>query len=63
MVQETHLTCEVDCRVPDDVFVVYSAFGSHLSAGNSLLVERSLGAIVNIVFGGDGAGCRWLMLP
>ncbi len=34
--------------------VVYSAFGSRLSAGVSLLVERSLDAIVNVVFAGDG---------
>ena len=53
-VQETHFTCEADCRVLEDDFVVYSAFGSHLSAGVSLLVGRSLDAIVNIVFAGDG---------
>ena len=35
-------------------FVVYSAFGSRLSTGVSLLVERSLDAIVNVVFAGDG---------
>ena len=35
-------------------FVIYSAFGSHLSAGVSLLVGRSLDAIVNVVFAGDG---------
>ena len=53
-VQETHFTCEADCRVLEDDFVVYSAFGSHLSAGVCLLVGRSLDAIVNIVFAGDG---------
>ena len=54
MVQETHFTCETDCRVLESDFVVYSAFGSRLSAGVSLLVGRSLDAIVNIVFAGDG---------
>ena len=37
----------------DNDFVVYSAFGSRLSAGVSLLVGRSLDAIVNFVFAGD----------
>ena len=37
----------------EDGFVVFSAFGSHLSAGVSLLVGRSLDAIVNVVFAGD----------
>ena len=54
-VQETHFTCEADCRVLEDDFVVYSAFGSRLSAVVSLLVRHSLNAIVNIVFaGGEG---------
>ena len=53
-VQETHFTCEADCWVLEDDFVIYSAFGSRLSAGISLLVGRSLDAIVNIVFAGDG---------
>ena len=53
-VQETHLTCEADCRVLEDDFVVFSAFGSHLSAGVSLLVGCSLDAIVNLVFAGYG---------
>ena len=37
-----------------DDFVVYSAFGSRLGAGISLLVGRSHDAIVNVVFSGDG---------
>ena len=53
-VQETSFTCKADCRVRENDFVVYSAFSSYLSAGVSLLVERSLDAIVNIVFAGDG---------
>ena len=53
-VQETHFICEVDCRVLENDFVVYSAFGSRLSAGVSLLVGRSLDAIVDVVFAGDG---------
>ena len=51
--KETHFTCEADCRVLENDFVVYSAFGSRLSAGVSLLVGRSLDAIVNLVFAGD----------
>ena len=53
-VQETHFTCVADCRVLEDEFVVFSAFGSHCSAGVSLLVGRSLNAMVNFVFAGDG---------
>ena len=53
-VQETHLVCEVDCKVLKHDFVVYSAFGSRFGAGVSLLVGRSLDAIVNVVFAGDG---------
>ena len=51
-VQETHFTCEADCRGLD--VVVFSAFGSHHSAGVSLLVGWSFDAIVNLVFAGDG---------
>ena len=53
-VQETHFICKADCRVLENDFVVYSAFGSRLSAGVSLLVGRSLDAIVDVVFAGDG---------
>ena len=35
-------------------FIIYSAFGSHFSAGVSQLVGRSLDAIVNVAFAGDG---------
>ena len=59
-VQETHFICEADCRVLENV---YSAFGSRFSAGVSLLVGRSLDAIVDVVFQVTGAGCWWLMLP
>ena len=52
--QETHFVCEADCRVLKIDFVVYSAFGSRFGAGLSLLVGRSLDAIVNVVFAGDG---------
>ena len=53
-VQETNINCEADCRVLEGDIVVFSAFGSHLSAGVSLLVGRSLDAIFNLVFAGDG---------
>ena len=53
-VQETHFTSEADCRVLEGDFVVFSAFGRHNSAGVSLLVERSLDAIVNLAFADDG---------
>ena len=62
-VQETHFVCKVDCRVLKDDFVVYSAFCSRFGAGVSLLVGRSLDAIVNVIFASDGARCWWLMLP
>ena len=35
--------------------MVFSAFRSHCSAGVSLLLGRSLKAIVNLVFAGDGS--------
>ena len=54
VVQETYFTCKADCWVLENDFVVYSAFGSHLSAGVSLLVGCSLDVIVDIVFAGDG---------
>ena len=53
-VQEIHFTCEADCRVLENYFVVYLAFDSRLSAGVSLVVERSLDAIVNVIIAGDG---------
>ena len=54
VVQETHLTCAADCRMLESHLVVFSAFGSRCSAGVSLLVGRSLDAIVNLVFPDDG---------
>ena len=53
-VQETHFVCGADCWVLEDDFVVYSAFSSRFGAGVSLLVGRSLDAVVNVVFAGDG---------
>ena len=53
-VQETHFTGETDCRVLENDFVVYSAFGRRFSARVSLLVGRSLDTIINVVFAGDG---------
>ena len=53
-VQETHFTCDADCRVLENDFNVFSAYGSHVSAGVSLLVGRSLDADVDVVFAGDG---------
>ena len=52
---ENHFTCEADCRALENDLVVYSAFGSHLGAGVSQLVGRSLDAIVNLVFAGDSS--------
>ena len=52
-VQETHFTCTEDCRTLEDYFVVFSAFGNSCGAGVSLLVGRSLNAIVNLIFAGD----------
>ena len=53
-VQETHFICAADCRVLENDFNVFSAYGSHTSVGVSLLVGRSLDADVNVVFAGDG---------
>ena len=52
-VQGTHFICAEDCRVLKDDLVVFSAFGSHCSAGVSPLVGHSLNAIVNLIFAGD----------
>ena len=53
-VQETHFTCDADCRVLENDFNVFSAYGSRVSAGVSLLVGRSLDADIDVVFAGDG---------
>ena len=53
-VQETHFTCDADCRVLENDFSVFSAYGSRVSTGVSLLVGRSLDADVDVVFAGDG---------
>ena len=53
-VQETHFTCSTECRVLERDFNVFSAYGSHTSAGVSLLAGRSLDADVDVVFVGDG---------
>ena len=52
--QETHFTCDADCRVLESDFNVFSAYGSRISAGVSLLVGRSLDADIDVVFAGDG---------
>ena len=52
--QETHFTCGADCRVLENDFNVFSAYGSRTSAGVSLLVGRSFDADVDVVFAGDG---------
>ena len=52
-VQDIHFTCVEYCRVLRDDLVVFSAFGSRYSAGISLLVGRSLNAIVNLIFACD----------
>ena len=53
-VQETHFICAANCRVLENDFHVFSAYGSRTSVGVSLLVGRSLDADVNDVFAGDG---------
>ena len=52
-VQKTHFTYAEDCRMLEGDFVVFSAFGGRYSAEVSLLVGRTLNAIVNLVFAGD----------
>ena len=42
-----------DCRVQENDFNVFSAYGSRTSVGVCLLVERSLDADINVVFAGD----------
>ena len=52
-VQETHFICDADSRVLESDFNVFSAYGSRISVGISLLVGRSLDADVDVVFAGD----------
>ena len=52
-VQETHFTCGVDCRVLEGYSYFFSAHGSRISAGVSLLVRRSLDTDADVVFAGD----------
>ena len=47
-----HLRC--NCWVLEGDFNVFSAYGSHSSAGVSLLVGHSLDVDVDVVFAGDG---------
>ena len=51
-VQETNFTCGVDCRELESDFNVFSAYGSRISVGVSLLIGRSLDADVDVVFAG-----------
>ena len=53
-VQKIHFLCAVDCRVLENDFNIFSAYGSRISAGVSLLVGRSLDAYVDFVYAGDG---------
>ena len=55
-VQETHFTCDADCQVLENDFNVFSAYGSRVSAGVSLLVGHSLDADVDVVLQVTGAG-------
>ena len=50
----THFICAADCRVLENDFAVFSAYGSRSSVEVSLLVGHSLDADVNVVFAGDG---------
>ena len=61
VVQETHFICAADGRVLESDFNVFSAYGSHSSAGISLLVGCSLDADadVDVVFAGDGGPVGW----
>lgn len=49
MIQATHFVCEVDARVLYSNFLIYPAYGVRLISGVSMLVKRSLDAIVDLV--------------
>ena len=51
--QVTHFICDVDCRVLESDFNVFSAYGCRTSVGVYMLVGRSLDADVDVVFEGD----------
>ena len=48
--QETNFTCPRDERVFENDYVVYSAYTVSRGAGVSLLVKRSLNAVVNLLY-------------
>ena len=48
--QETNFTCPRDERVFENDYVVYSAYTASRGAGVSLLVKRSLNAVVNLLY-------------
>ena len=52
--QETHFICAADCRVLENDFNIFLAYGGCSSTEISLLVGHSLYADVDVVFGGDG---------
>ena len=58
-VQETHFICLADCRVLENDFNVFSAFGCWSRAGISRLVGRILDTDVDVVFAGDRG---WLVV-
>ena len=53
-VQETLFNCAVDYQVLENDYVILSAYGSHSSAGVSLLIGRNLNADENLVLVDDG---------
>ena len=55
-VQETHFICAAKYRVLVNDFNVFSAYLNRSSTEVSLLVGRSLDAVVNVVFVCDGGG-------
>ena len=53
-VQETNFVCATDGRILENDFDVFSAYGSHNSAGVVLLVGRSIDADVDVLEGDGG---------
>ena len=58
-VQETHFICTADCRVLENDYNVFSAYGSRSNIGVSLLIGCSLNANVNLVLEDDRG---WLVM-
>lgn len=62
MIQATHFICEVNSSVLSSEFVIYPEYGFRLISGVSILVKRSLDAIVDLVHDKTECVCVYVHL-